>query len=76
MHCIGAPGAMDGFIVACARCERDPLFLASSGHPEDFDTMNLPNKITGANAGGAARLQIRALRAARTAQFWRSNRRP
>jgi hypothetical protein len=31
----------------------------------------LPNKITGANAGGARRLQIRALRAARIAQFLR-----
>lgn len=28
-----------------------------------------PNEVTGANAGGARRLQIRALRAARVAQF-------
>jgi hypothetical protein len=32
----------------------------------------MPNQLTGANAGGARRLQIRALRAARIAQFWRS----
>jgi hypothetical protein len=34
--------------------------------------MKLPNKITGANAGGARPSQIRALRAARIAQFSRS----
>jgi len=28
-----------------------------------------PDKITGANAGGARRLQVRAMRAARIAQF-------
>ena len=34
--------------------------------------MTRANEVTGANAGGARRLQIRALWAARIAQFWRS----
>jgi hypothetical protein len=32
----------------------------------------MPNQITGANAGGARRLQVLAPWAARIAQFWRS----
>ena len=31
----------------------------------------MPNEITGANAGGAPRFQIRTLWTARIAQFWR-----
>jgi Putative addiction module component len=37
--------------------------------------MKLPNKITGANAGGPCRLPIRTLWAARIAQFRRSSQR-